>query len=472
MNRRETAFGLLATSLAAPAILSASPSNGSPPPEFAQVGWEIRDAATKPDAYNLRTAKIPALRARCHSEDAVRRVLDWAKKTNMPFSVQSGGHCFEGLSQSDDLIIDLSGLAETSLVSNTDLIAEPGARLWQVNDATSAINKALPAGYCQHVALGGHVCGGGLGILSRRFGLTCDNLKAARLLTATGDILDVTKDSHPDFFWALQGGGSGSFGIVTEYRLGLHTVESASLTDYFWMVPNSDAGALLHEALELVRDFDRSISPFFYFTAHSEDTILLRLRLVSLATPTAMKVATTRFDRLAVPLMEPQTQNGTYTEIADLMWPREYNPRAWVKNKTAFLKDSGDSRFWQSIVDAMAENWNHDIWASIEQLGGEIDALQPDDTAFVHRRGPEFLVGIGLTRMDSGDPKPTLSAMRRVFRVLRSSAASGTYVNYPDSELTDWKTAYWGRNYPRLARIKRQIDPDNLFRHNQSVGEF
>ncbi|CAN0603679.1 unnamed protein product, partial [Ectocarpus sp. 12 AP-2014] len=166
-------------------------------------------------AYNLRTAKVPKLRARCQTEDGLKQVLDWVQRTDMPFTVQSGGHCYEGLSQSDELIIDLSALNAARLQEAGTLIAQPGVRLWQANDTAAQLGKALPAGYCQHVALGGHVCGGGTGILSRRFGLTCDNLLSARILTASGGILDVSPTTDADLFWALRGGGSGSFGIVT-----------------------------------------------------------------------------------------------------------------------------------------------------------------------------------------------------------------------------------------------------------------
>ena len=471
INRRASTLGLLATSVAvtSPAILNSQSSSGEAPPELSGVTWDMRGAETKADAYNLRTAKTPLLRARCHSEDGVRRALDWARRTDRRFSLQSGGHCYEGLSQSDDLIIDLSALADTRLTNDGDLIAGPGTRLWQANDATAQKGRALPAGYCQHVALGGHVCGGGIGILSRSFGLTCDNLRAARLLTSEGDILDVSQATHPDLFWALRGGGSGSFGIVTEFRLKTHTIERAALTDFYWSLPNTDAGQFLHEAQILAHDLDDTLSPYVYFTAQSEDTTLVRLRLASLANETRTSAAVASFTHLAQPLTDPQTSAGSYVETANAMWPRDYNPRVWLKNKSAFLNGPVDAGIWQSAIEVLAADWQNEIWVSVERLGGRIDALAPGDTAFVHRRGPEFLLGIGVTQSDKGNPDTMLTSMRQAFRTFEPAAAPGTYVNYPDQDIADWKAAYWGENYPRLAKIKHKIDPDDVFHHAQSI---
>ena len=472
VSRRETAFGLVAASaaLAAPAVLGApARAGGTAPPDLDGVTWIRRDGGTRPDAYNLRTAKVPELRAKCLTEDGVRRALDWARGTNTRFSVQSGGHCFEGLSQSDSLILDLSQMTRLSITPDGGLVAQPGIRLWQANDAAATIGRALPAGYCQRVGLGGHVCGGGLGVLSRSFGLTCDNLEAARVVTADGTVVMASQEEDDELFWALRGGGSGSFGIVTEFRLALHPVNRVIFADHSWQFDRVSAAAFLGEVLQVADGFGDGLCAYVSLHARSAASMLVRIRLVSIAGEAETAAASAALLDLADPLTDPVTISGSYLEIAELMWPRTHDPRRRLKYKSRFLPATVDAKACSSLVEAMAADWEADIWLTMEQLGGAIDIPDPQATAFVHRRGPGFIAELGATLPDEGDDGAVLGAIDRVYRALGHMAVPGAYVNYPDLDLEDWQHAYWGANLPRLARIKRRYDPENLFRHAQSV---
>ncbi|MEO0913266.1 MAG: FAD-binding oxidoreductase, partial [Pseudomonadota bacterium] len=469
LTRRATTLGLCATTLTAPALLNARAEAAPAPPDLPGVHWIRGGAGAKPDAYNLRTAIVPQLRARCLSEDGLRRALEWARRQDIGFSIQSGGHCFEGLSQSESLILDLSPLARVAVSREGDLIAQPGARIWQANDAAATRGGALPAGYCQLVGLGGHVCGGGLGVLSRRFGLTCDNLLSARVLTADGTLLEASRDANPDLFWALRGGGSGSFGIVTEFRLALHPVDRAHFADHYWLLPQRSAAAFLPRMQELALGLDDRLSAYLNIRARTADTFLVRLRLTSLAGESETLAASEAFASLAHPLTDPLLVSGNYLEIADLMWPRDFDPRRRFKNKSVFLDGALAEADWDGLIAELAAAPDTDISIAVEQMGGAIDVPAPEDTAFVHRRGPRFILTLGVTLPET-ESGAALAVLARASQKLSALTAPGAYVNYPDVDIPDWPGAYWGANYDRLLDIKRHLDPENVFRHAQSIG--
>ena len=470
ITRRTSTIGLLASTAvsAFPKLATTEGYELTEPPVLRNVEWVRREPDTKSVAFNLRTAKVPNLRAFCFNEEGVQRALGWALENEVPFSIQSGGHCFEGFSQNHDLIIDLSKMSSTNIASDGILMAEPGARLWQVNDETASSGRAIPAGYCQYVALGGHVAGGGIGILSRLHGLTSDNLLSARLVTADGKVIEASETANPDLYWALRGGGSGSFGVVTSFKLNTHPVSRAALSDHYWILEQEYVAQFLKDAQDLSGNLPDDVSPYFYFTTQSDRKVFVRLRLVSFQSTQDVRTITKKFDGLAQPLIETTQSSGTYTEISDLMWPRNHNQANWIKNKSLFLDQNTDHKLWQDLVQTLIAHQEHGIWFSMEQLGGTINKLNRDQTAFPHRTA-QILVQFSVALTDSSKASSALAALDKAFRSLLPGARAGTYVNYPDTDLKYWQQAYWGINFERLVRIKRKYDPKNVFRHAQSV---
>lgn len=432
--------------------------------------WQTEAAnAADTSAYNRRTAKRPKHRALCLTEAGVAKALMWAQTHDLPFSIQSGGHCFEGFSQSDDLIIDLRRLNHADMTSGSTLSIGPGATLGDANLATTPTDQVLPAGYCQNVGIGGHIGGGGLGVLSRQFGLACDHLTAARVLLADGRFVTASAASHPDLFWALRGGGSGSFGIVTTSSFALQHVPTATFSENFWIIENAQAAQFISDWQAICFGFDRNITVYLYVTNHRPGHTRLRARLISTAPDNVTQTAMEKLNSLAYSLTDPFTEQGDFGTIAEIVWPRALNPRENTKVASHYLGAPAKASLWDKVVTVMDTYGDHNISMSLEVLGGAIDDLDATETAYYHRQGPRFLAQIGVELTPEDPPEEKIAALRNVQAQVAAAAVPGAYINYPDRDLADWQTQYWGLNYTELQRIKNQYDPTDVFRHPQSV---
>ena len=176
-------------------------------------GSPAYDAARRPENRAYGDVR-PALVLRCCSDADVVQGLTFARETGMPVVPRGGGHCFAGRSSTDGLLLDLSGLSDIA-VDGTSATIGAGARLGGVYAALHRVGRTLPAGCGETVGIAGLTMGGGIGLLGRRHGLTCDSLVAARVVLADGRVVDCGPDAEPDLFWALRGAGGGQFGVVT-----------------------------------------------------------------------------------------------------------------------------------------------------------------------------------------------------------------------------------------------------------------
>jgi len=169
-------------------------------------------------ASNLRTTLRPALRAVCKTEQAVAAVLAWIRSNGFLFAVRSGGHSYEGFSQSVNVVIDTRRVDGVTLdTAGETVTVGAGASLGTVYEALQDSGFAFSAGSCPTVGVAGHALGGGFGLLARIYGLTCDNLLSVRIVNADSQVLAADPQHEPDLFWACRGGGGGSFGIATEF---------------------------------------------------------------------------------------------------------------------------------------------------------------------------------------------------------------------------------------------------------------
>jgi FAD/FMN-containing dehydrogenase len=171
-------------------------------------------------AANKRAQLSPALRAVCKTEHAVAVMVDWVQANDQSFAVRSGGHSYEGFSQSANVVIDLRGLKTIAIDATSGLVTVgAGVSLYKIYQALAARGLALPAGSCPTVGISGHVMGGGHGLLARSHGLTCDTLRQATIVDSQGQPQQASATSNPDLYWACRGGGGGSFGIATQFTM-------------------------------------------------------------------------------------------------------------------------------------------------------------------------------------------------------------------------------------------------------------
>ena len=186
-------------------------------------------------SYNKLTQITPRVRVVAASAAAVGATIRWATGNGIGFAIRAGGHSYEGLSQSPDLVIDVRGMAGIKLsADNKSVSIGAGATLGSVYDRLTPSDRAIPAGSCFPVGVAGHSLGGGFGLLGRSFGLACDSVLSMEMVDASGKILTASEQENPDLFWALRGGGNGSFGVVTNFNFRTSAVDRVAKFAIAW----------------------------------------------------------------------------------------------------------------------------------------------------------------------------------------------------------------------------------------------
>jgi FAD binding domain len=193
-------------------------------------------------AFNRRTMVRPQLRALCKTQAAVSAMVEWLRFHNIPFALRSGGHCFEGFSQSDSVVIDTRLLNAIDIDTATETVTTgPGASLGALYDAVGVRGYALSAGNCTTVGVAGHALGGGSGYLSRQFGFLCDSLQSIECIDANGRLVVADDAQNADLFWACRGGGGGCFGVATRFRFRLFPLRKVLIFAIEWSLPPTQA---------------------------------------------------------------------------------------------------------------------------------------------------------------------------------------------------------------------------------------
>jgi FAD/FMN-containing dehydrogenase len=419
---------------------------------------------------NIRTRLSPKLRTLCQNGDGVRQAVEFAQETKTPFALRSGGHCFEGLSQNENLIIDLRHMNRIEISQNRRRIrVQPGATLGQINDATSRMQAALPAGFCQSVGIGGHVGGGGMGLMSRQFGLACDHLHSAQIVMADGRLLTASNEQNADLFWALRGGGSGSLGVVTEFEFNLRHVANVSLFTMIWALTAKEGAKFLEAWQVWSQSNPNSIGAVLTVKNHSSDKFFFRSMMLSTGADQETKAAAQELFSFANPMQSPSIHQGSYGEVADVIWPQRALPARSYKSASDFISAPLLAPIWQNMLERMLASKIGRQTFIIDALAGQIGTLRNDETAYAHRDNVNFLLQYEALTGNSETRDHDVVDMRAIKHTLADHVTGGAYVNYPDSDLGDWPRAYWGSNLARLQSVKRKYDPDNFFTHAQSI---
>jgi hypothetical protein len=348
-----------------------------------------------------------------------------------------------------------------------------GGALWRdVDHATHAFGLATPTGIIGTTGVGGLTLGGGFGHLSRSLGLSCDNLISADVVTASGEQVTASAEEHPDLFWALRGGG-GNFGVVTSFEFRLHPVSTVYAGPIFYDVKDTD------RLLRTYRDFMRSVpdemSAFFSFhqgppapfipehlhfvpmttimtcyngPAEQGERILRPLReaapaLVDLVGPMPMPAVNTMFD----PIYAPGLQHS---------WKADYIPRLTDEMIPIHVEHGPNVPSLQSTMHLYPQS-------------GAIQRVGKDETAYSYR-DVEYIHNIVAVDADPGNMPRDMAWMQAYWDALHPLTSGGGYVNFMMADEGQERVrATYRDNYDRLARVKREYDPDNLFHLNQNI---
>jgi FAD binding domain/Berberine and berberine like len=415
----------------------------------------------------------PALIAQCRTTEDVIAAVALARTTGRPLSVRGGGHSVAGLSMCDDgVVIDLSRMRRVTVDSGARIATvEAGATWADFDAATGAHGLASTGGLISSTGVAGLTLGGGIGWLQRKYGLACDNLLSADLVTAQGDVIRASTGEHAELLWGLRGGG-GNFGVVVRFEFALHPVSTV-------------VGGLMLFPLERGETVLRSFRDWATETP-DEATMLVAI----MTAPPEPFVPPDLVGHKAVAIvgcwcgdidkgmsaLEPLRQLGP---SADVFGPMPYPALQGMLDAGAprglsnyfrggYTNDLSDEII-EVVLDHGARMPSPMSALHLHQMGGGVARVGRDATAFSGRKAG-YTYNVVSTWIDPGEDAIHIAANRAFSSALAPFSEGGSYVNFlPDADGVSASATYGDELYAKLARLKREYDPSNLFNRNQNV---
>ena len=424
--------------------------------------------------WNAMIDRKPALIARCKSTDDVVACVKFAKQHDLLVAVRGGGHNIAGNAVCEGgLLIDLSLMRAVKVdAAKQTAHVEGGALLGDFDQAAQAHGLATPLGINSTTGVAGLTLGGGFGWLSRKHGLTLDNLLSATVVTAAGEKLTASAKENSDLFWALRG-GSGNFGVVTSFEFKLHKIGTEVLSGLI-VHPLADAKKVLQYYRDFVAKAPDELAvwfvlrkapplPFLPEKWHGKEILAL---------------AACYFGDLKTgeKLLQPLRAFGQ--PIADVIGPTPYI--GWQQVLDPLLTP-GMRNYWKSheflqipdamidvIMDFASRLPDPQTELAFAQLGGAIQRVPNDATAYSHRE-PNFLINVH-TRWDAAaNDSKCIAWARDLIKALAPFSTGAVYVNFLTSDEEDRVKMAYGANLAKLVAVKKKYDPTNLFRMNANI---
>lgn len=419
--------------------------------------------------WNLRFAsQIPAALARCASLADVQACLAWAQIYGVPLVTRSGGHSYAGFSLTPGLMLDVSLMNSVQLDPGTGLArVGGGARNGDVYAALRAPSVAITHGRCKAVGVGGLVLGGGIGFNMRLHGLTCDGLVETEMVTASGDVLTCNANQNADLFWACRGAGGGNFGVHTSFTFQTYPVGQLTVYLLKW---RSRQRQILGALAELLPTTPRELGCKVSLVATPDGALEVQLLGQLVGTPDQLNALLAPVLALAAPdssqveLTDYWSGQDFLSEDGDPQYSHERSHYAFGTLSSAALDTVMDSMLRWPGTTASSD------WKFFLQ-GGAVADVDPTATAFVHRRA-SLISSIELVWTAQDSPKTievNQAWLNDFHKAMQSLTSATSYQNFIDESQSDFLQAYYGQNLPRLIQLKRQVDPNNLFRYPQSI---
>jgi FAD/FMN-containing dehydrogenase len=418
----------------------------------------------------------PAAIARCADVADVMACVRFATKHGVEVAVRGGGHNAGGFGSWDDaLVIDLSSMRSTTVDPVAHTVRVDGGCTWgDVDHATVAFGMATPSGFIASTGVGGLTLGGGIGYLTRRFGLTVDNLLSADVVLADGTFVTADSHSHPELFWALRGGG-GNFGVVTSFRFACHDIgEHGSIIGGPVLYDLADTAEVMRWYRDLLPSLPEELSGW--------------LGLITI--PPAPPFPPELWGRKSCAIVWCYT--GPHNKADDVLAPiRQFGsplvvglhemPFSMLQQAFDALYPAGLQWYWKADFFNQISDQAIDVHLKygaslptghstmhLYPIDGAAARVADDATPFAYREGGWAGVIVGV------DPDPANAALitswaREYWEELHPTSAGGAYINFMGEEGQDRVRASYLGNYDRLAQVKAHYDPDNVFHINQNI---
>jgi FAD/FMN-containing dehydrogenase len=425
--------------------------------------------------WNGMIDKHPRLIVQASGVDDVAPAIAFARETGLPLAIRGGGHNVAGNGTVDDgILLDLGRLNAVEVDPEARLVrVEAGATLGDIDRATEPYALAVPVGVVSGTGIAGLTLGGGVGWLTRRHGLTIDNLVSAELVLATGELVRASDEEHPDLFWGLRGGG-GNFGVVTSFTFRAHPLD-----------PDVFAGTLIYERprwsealrsyVEWAADVPDEITTLITFMVPPTDWELGDRALMFLG------FAWAGADRAEGEAVIARLRAASSPDVAVL------DPTRWLafqsafdaampKGVRAYWRNASFDRFDSPMVDTLVEHCGAQDWigtaADLHHMGGAFGRVAEDATAFPNRAA-RFWLNIYGFWSDPADDAARIAWVKEFSDAMRPHAMAGQYVNFLGHDDADAHrkalAAYGPAKLERLMQLKRRYDPANLFRTNHNI---
>lgn len=451
-------------------------------PTIDQLRGRVRGAVIAPDdprydearrVYNAMIDRRPAVIVRCASAADVAATVSFARASGLALAVRGGGHSVPGFGTVDGgVVADLSGMRTVTVDPERQTARAEGGATWGVfNEATAAYGLATTGGIISTTGVAGLTLGGGIGYLARGFGLSCDNLVSAEIVTADGRIVTASEGENADLFWAIRGGG-GNFGVATALEFRLHPVGEIYGGPIFFAL--KDAATVLRFYREFIARAPEAFGgfpafqiapplPFIPEDRHGETFLAF--------------VAC-----WAGPLAEGERVLRPLHEVAEVV-AEHVGPMPYPALNGAFdaLVPAGLQHYWKANFvrelsdDAIAAHLQHgpavptvNSTVHIYPINGACQRVAPDATAFAYRDA-NFATVIAGMWPDPARNDANIRWVRDYYAATAPLSEEGGYVNFMAGDDQDRIRANYRGNYQRLVDVKRAWDPDNLFRVNQNI---
>ncbi|WP_326854413.1 FAD-binding oxidoreductase [Actinocrinis sp.] len=493
--------GAAARSPSATASAVASTPATASPADWTALNRGLAGHVVRPGDGDYDTARLlfnprfdgqrPAGIAYCENPSDVAECLAFVRKFGVAVTPRAGGHSYAGFSVGPGLVIDVTRMSAVTDIGSGTARVGAGTRLVDLYAALDAYGVTVPGGSCPTVGVAGLVLGGGIGVVSRAYGTLSDNLQSVQIVTPDGAVRECDAGRDSDLFWACRGGGGGNFGIATAFTFNTHSAEQMVLFFLSW--PWSSAARVISAWQSWAPSApDELWSNLHALSNPSGDTPTIQVGGTYLGSlGGAQSLISQLVDQVgSTPEGSPFVSSHSHamkieagcsqlsTAQCHLPWQ---NPDGVLKRENEYAKSHIFTRTLSpsaisAVIAAVEQRQGYggggQGGVAFDALGGAVNRVAPDATAFVHRDG--LFVAQFTTTWSEGAASTQTNAQQswlRAFHQTMTPYASGqAYQNYLDPELTGWQQAYYGTNYARLLQVRATYDPDHVLNLPRGIG--
>ena len=424
--------------------------------------------------WNAMIDRRPIAIVQCVRADDVAPAIMFARQNGLELSIRGAGHNIAGNALCDKgLTIDFSRMKNVRVdAAKRRAYVEPGATLADLDQAVQAHGLATPVGINSTTGIAGLTLGGGFGWLTRKYGMTIDNLVSVEMITTEGKKLRASEDDEADLFWAIRGGG-GNFPVVTEFEFRLYPV-APDIVGGLMVFPFNQAKQILTQYRRFVNSAPEELNvwvvlrkapplPFLPENVHGKEVVVL---------PIFYCGAIAETERLIAPLRAFGTAHGEHVGVQPyVQWQKTFDPllapgarNYWKSHNFTELSDPA----LNSIIEFAGKLPSPQCEIFIGLIAGAPNRIAPGAMAYGHRDA-KFVLNVHSRWDEAKDDQKCITWAREFFKASAPYASAGAYVNFMTADERDRVAAAYGSNYDRLVEIKRRYDPENIFHVNQNI---